>query len=151
MFMGNLVHRAGFSFMSEQGRRENRRVIRLSLDKPLKVLLTSIGGTVRYEMQTRNVSYTGFFLDFEKPGRFPFTPASIMEIWLDIGDQTLFFNGKMVRKVMPGEPGSDITGPGIAVRIVQIDTKTENALKEFVDKSVETSEEVGGPPQSKTA
>jgi hypothetical protein len=138
--------------MSEQGRRENRRVIRLALEKPLKVLLTSIGGTVRYEMQTRNVSYTGFFLDFEKPGRFPFTPASIMEIWLDIGDQTLFFNGKMVRKVMPGEPGSEITGPGIAVRIVQIDTKTENALKEFVDKSVDTSEEVGGPaPQPKSA
>lgn len=126
--------------MSEQGRRENRRVIRLSLQKPLKVLLTSIGGTVRYEMQTRNVSYTGFFLDFEKPGRFPFTPASIMEIWLDIGDQTLFFNGKMVRKVMPGEPGSDITGPGIAVRIVQIDTKTENALKEFVDKSIQVDD-----------
>ena len=137
--------------MSEQGRRENRRVIRLALQKPLKVLLTSIGGTVRYEMQTRNVSYTGFFLDFEKPGRFPFTPASIMEIWLDIGEQTLFFNGKMVRKVMPGEPGSDITGPGIAVRIVQIDTKTENALKEFVDKSVESSEEVGGPAPQKSA
>lgn len=142
--------------MSEQGRRENRRVIRLSLQKPLKVLLTSIGGTVRYEMQTRNVSYTGFFLDFEKPGRFPFTPASIMEIWLDIGDQTLFFNGKMVRKVMPGEPGSEVTGPGIAVRIVQIDTKTENALKEFVDSSVEKSEvseaaEVPPPPTTKTA
>lgn len=150
MFIGDWSIERGFSFMSEQGRRENRRVIRLSLDKPLKVLLTSIGGTVRYEMKTRNVSYTGFFLDFEKPGRFPFTPASIMEIWLDIGDQTLFFNGKMVRKVMPGEPGSEITGPGIAVRIVQIDTKTENALKEFVDKSIETSEEVGGP-QPKTA
>lgn len=126
--------------MTEQTRRENRRVIRVRLDQPLRVHLTSIGGTVRYEMQTRNVSYTGFFLDFEKPGRFPFTPASIMEIWLDLGDQTLFFNGKMVRKVMPGEPGSEVTGPGIAVRIVQIDTKTENLLKEFVDSGIDEQE-----------
>jgi hypothetical protein len=125
----------------EQSRRENRRVIRLRLPKPMKVYLTSLGGTVRYEMQTRNVSYTGFFLDFEKPGRFPFTPASIMEIWLDLDGQTLFFNGKMVRKVMPGEPGSEITGPGIAVRIVQIDTKAENVLKEFVDKMIEIQDE----------
>ncbi len=137
--------------MNDQGRRENRRVIRLRLPKPLKVLLTSIGGTMRYEMQTRNVSYTGFFLDFEKPGRFPFTPASIMEIWLDIGDQTLFFNGKMVRKVMPGEPGSEITGPGIAVRIVQIDTKTENSLKEFVDKSMEAQGPEEDEAKSKSA
>ena len=133
--------------MTEQSRRENRRVIRLKLDKPLKVLLTSIGGTVRYEMQTRNVSYTGFFLDFEKPGRFPFTPASIMEIWLDLGETTLFFNGKMVRKVMPGEPGCEVTGPGIAVRIVQIDTKTENTLKDFVDKNM-GSKEVEEEPRS---
>lgn len=137
--------------MNDQVRRENRRVIRLRLPKPLKVLLTSIGGTMRYEMQTRNVSYTGFFLDFEKPGRFPFTPASIMEIWLDIGDQTLFFNGKMVRKVMPGEPGSEITGPGIAVRIVQIDTKTENSLKEFVDKSMEAQGPEEDEAKSKSA
>ncbi|MCX6116089.1 MAG: PilZ domain-containing protein [Proteobacteria bacterium] len=126
--------------MTEQSRRENRRVIRLKLAKPLKILLTSIGGTVRYEMQTRNVSYTGFFLDFEKPGRFPFTPASIMEIWLELGDQTLFFNGKMVRKVMPGDPGCEVTGPGIAVRIVQIDSKTENLLKDFVDKHLDQQE-----------
>lgn len=103
---------------------------------------------MRYEMQTRNVSYTGFFLDFEKPGRFPFTPASIMEVWLDIGDQTLFFNGKMVRKVMPGEPGSDITGPGIAVRIVQIDTKTENSLKEFVDRVIDQQPPVEDEPKT---
>ncbi|MCX6125907.1 MAG: PilZ domain-containing protein [Proteobacteria bacterium] len=126
--------------MSEQLKRENRRVLRLKLDQPLKVLLTSLGGTVRYEMQTRNVSYTGFFLDFEKPGRFPFTPASIMEIWLDLGTETLFFNGKMVRKVMPGEPGSEVTGPGIAVRIIQIETKTESALKEFVDRALDAQE-----------
>jgi hypothetical protein len=94
-----------------------------------------MGADVRYDLWTRNVSYTGFFLDFEKPGRFPFTPASIMEIWLELEPgHTIFFNGKMVRKVMPGEPGSELTGSGIAVRIIQMDPKTEHALKDFIDR-----------------
>ena len=126
--------------MSE-ARRENRRVIRLKLEQPRKVVISSLGGTVKYELQTRNVSYTGFFLDFEKPGRFPFTPASIMEIWLELEPgNTVFFNGKMVRVVMPGEPGCEVTGPGIAVRIVQADTKSENILKDFIDKMVDSKE-----------
>lgn len=124
--------------MSEQSKRENRRVIRLILPQPLRVRISSMGGTVQYDMQTRNISHTGFFLDFEKPGRFPFTPASIMEIWLETTDgQVLFFNGKMVRKVMQGEPGSEVTGPGIAVRIVQIDAKTEHRLRDFVDAKIQ--------------
>ncbi len=122
--------------MSE-GRRENRKMVRLILDHPLKVSIGSLGAEVRYDLKTRNVSYTGFFLDFEKPGRFPFTPASIMEIWIDLEpNNRIFFNGKMVRKVMPGDPGSEITGPGIAVRIIQMDSKTEHQLKEFIDRKI---------------
>ena len=122
--------------MSE-GRRENRKMVRLILDYPLTVSIGSLGADIRYELQTRNVSYTGFFLDFEKPGRFPFTPASIMEIWIELEkNERIFFNGKMVRKVMPGEPGSEITGPGIAVRIIQMDSKTEHKLKEFIDRKI---------------
>lgn len=130
-------------------RRENRKMVRVILDRPLTVSISSLGADVRYELQTRNVSYTGFFLDFEKPGRFPFTAASIMEIWieLDHGDR-IFFNGKMVRKVMPGDPGSEITGPGIAVRIVQMDSKTELKLKEFVDRKIAEKQQVAA---SKTA
>jgi hypothetical protein len=122
--------------MSE-GRRENRKMVRLILDQPLSVSISSLGADVRYDLQTRNVSYTGFFLDFEKPGRFPFTAASIMEIWIELeAGNRIFFNGKMVRRVMPGEPGSEITGPGIAVRIIQMDSKTEHQLKEFIDRKV---------------
>jgi hypothetical protein len=136
--------------MSEHSKRENRKVTRLILDKPLNVKLSSIGATVAYDMQTRNISYTGFFLDFEKPGRFPFTPASIMEVWLETSEgETLFFNGKMVRKVMPGEPGSEVTGPGIAVRIVQIETKVETALKEYIDRKI--AEEETSKPNKKIA
>ena len=102
---------------------ENRKMVRLILDHPLTVSIASLGADVRYELKTRNVSYTGFFLDFEKPGRFPFTAASIMEIWIELEkDERIFFNGKMVRKVMPGDPGSEITGPGIAVRIIQMES-----------------------------
>lgn len=120
-----------------EGRRENRKMVRLILDQPLNVSIGSLGADIRYDLRTRNVSYTGFFLDFEKPGRFPFTPASIMEIWIDLEPgNRIFFNGKMVRKVMPGDPGSDITGPGIAVRIVQMDPKTEHQLKEFIDRKI---------------
>ena len=136
--------------MSE-GKRENRKMVRLLLEGPLAVSIGSLGADVRYELQTRNISYTGFFLDFEKPGRFPFTMASIMEIWIELEkDQRIFFNGKMVRKVMPGEPGSEITGPGIAVRIIQMDTKTENRLKEFIDRMV-AEKQAKVPPPPKTA
>jgi hypothetical protein len=118
-------------------RRENRKMVRLILDHPLTVSIASLGADVRYELKTRNVSYTGFFLDFDKPGRFPFTAASIMEVWLELDEgERIFFNGKMVRKVMPGEPGSEITGPGIAVRIIQMDSKTELKLKEFIDRKL---------------
>jgi hypothetical protein len=111
--------------------------VRLILDLPLTVSIASLGADVRYELKTRNVSYTGFFLDFEKPGRFPFTAASIMEIWIELdAGERIFFNGKMVRKVMPGEPGSEVTGPGIAVRIIQMDSKTEQKLKEFIDRKL---------------
>lgn len=122
--------------MSEM-RRENRKMVRLILDRPLSVSISSLGADVSYDLQTRNVSYTGFFLDFEKPGRFPFTAASIMEIWLELDPgERIFFNGKMVRKVMPGEPGAEITGPGIAVRIIQMDSKTEQKLKDFIDRRI---------------
>jgi hypothetical protein len=134
--------------MSE-GRRENRKMVRLMLDHPLTVSIASLGADVRYELRTRNVSYTGFFLDYEKPGRFPFTPSSIMEIWIELEkDSRIFFNGKMVRKVMPGEPGSEITGPGIAVRIVQMDTKTEQKLKEFIDRKIVERQLATHPPKT---
>jgi len=127
--------------------KENRRNARVFLEQPLKVVMGSIGADVRYELMTRNLSVTGFFLDFDKPGRFPFTPASIMEIWLELGkDETIFFNGKMARVVHPNEMHSDGIGPGIAVKIVQINAENERVLKEFVKlnslKSQENDEEV---------
>ena len=116
-------------------RKESRKNGRIKLGHELRVVIRSIGAEVRYDMVSRNISHTGFFLDFEKPGRFPFTAASIMEIWLELeAGNTIFFNGKMARVVFPGDEAAKETGPGIAVRIVQIDTKNEKALFDFLDR-----------------
>ncbi len=115
-------------------KKENRKVPRIRIEKPLKVVMGSIGASVRYEMTTRNVSTTGFFLEFDKPGRFPFSPSSIMEVWLELeAGLTIFFNGKMARVVYPEESQAKETGPGIAVRIVQIDKENEEKLIKFVE------------------
>ncbi len=114
--------------------RENRRVVRVRLERGLKVVMGSIGTHIRYDLLTRNVSVNGFFLDFEKPGRFPFTPASIMEVWLELEPGvTIFFNGKMARVVYPEDPAAADTGPGIAIKIVQIDSENEKVLRQFVE------------------
>lgn len=111
------------------GSRENRKVQRILLDTPLKVVLCSIGANVRYELTTRDISFTGFFLEFDSPGRFPFNQSSIMEVWLELDQKhRIFFNGKMARVVLPGSSGQS----GIAIRIVQIDKDAENTLIQFV-------------------
>ena len=122
--------------------RENRRTQRIVLKTPLSVVMGSIGSTMRYDMKTRNISTNGFFLDFEKPGRFPFTPSSIMEVWLELEPKvTIFFNGKMARVVYPEDvkPNDTTGGPGIAIKIVQIDKDNENTLREFIEKMTPTS------------
>ncbi len=119
--------------MSNHQQRENRKVKRVKLEKPMKVVMGSIGSTVRYDLLTRNVSINGFFLDFEKPGRFPFTPESIMEVWLELPtNHTVFFNGKMARVVKATDPSAMETGPGIAIKIVQIDKDNDDKLRSFI-------------------
>ena len=116
------------------GNRDNRFVARIHLREALTVVMGSIGSDVRYQLKTRNISNSGFFLDFEKPGRFPFTPASIMEVWMELEEgKTIFFNGKMARVVYPQDEGAQVSGPGIAIRIVQIETEQEKRLCDFIE------------------
>lgn len=129
---------------SKNQKRENRKNTRIQLEAPLRVVIGSIGANVRYEMVTQNISLNGFFLDFDKPGRFPFNPASIMEVWLELSPgNTIFFNGKMARVVKNAETTS---GTGIAIKIVQIDKENEVALRDFVldrhDKAAHKSSNV---------
>ena len=94
---------------------------------------------------TRDISNNGFFLDFEKPGRFPFTPSSIMEVWMAIGnDETIFFNGKMARVVYPTDEAAKVTGPGIAIRIIQIEPQEEQDLIDFISKKLDEQEQERG-------
>ncbi len=121
--------------------RENRRYGRVIIEKGLRVAMRSIGSETSYNMETRNVSDTGFFLRFEKPGRFPFTPSSIMEVWLTLEEgSTIFFNGKMTRVVYPEEAVSLETEPGIAIKIIQIEQEEENVLREFIRKKAVENE-----------
>ncbi len=131
-------------------RREHRRVVRLITEHPLRVVIGSIGNEIRYEMVTRNVSYTGFFLRFDKPGRFPFTPASILDVWLELEQHKfLFFNGKMARIVYPEDATASENGPGIAIRIVQITAEADHVLKTFIDQEIRKQKE-NPPPVDKT-
>ncbi len=126
--------------------RENRRYGRVIIENGLRVSMRSIGSEASYNMETRNVSDTGFFLRFEKPGRFPFTPSSIMEVWLTLEEgSTIFFNGKMTRVVHPEEAVSSDAEPGIAVKIIQIEKDEENILREFIRKKAMENESKGKP------
>ncbi|MDE3269587.1 MAG: PilZ domain-containing protein [Pseudomonadota bacterium] len=117
--------------------RDNRRFSRVTVDNSLRVEMNSVGSDIKYMMETKDISDTGFFLDFEHPGRFPFTPMSIMEIWLELeAENKIFFNGKMTRVVFPDAN----TRPGIAIRIVQIDSGAETTLREFIKKTVLSNE-----------
>lgn len=121
--------------------RENRRTVRINLKNPLKVIMGSIGSAVRYDLMTKDISNKGFFLAFEKPGRFPFTPSSIMEIWMELeASNTIFFNGKMARVVYPDDPEAQKNGPGIAVKIVQIEPEEEKKLTDFMDRKLASNE-----------
>lgn len=123
------------------GGRENRRTVRVILKNQLKVIMGSIGSNVRYDLLTKDISNKGFFLDFEKPGRFPFTPSSIMEIWMELEPSlTIFFNGKMARVVYPSDSEAAKSGPGIAVKIIQIDADQEKNLVDFIQRKLAQNE-----------
>lgn len=125
-------------------KRENRKTSRIRLDRELPVVLCSIGSQAKYELWTRDISYNGFFLEFDKPGRFPFNEASIMEVWLKLTEEnTIFFNGKMARVVKAGNRSAIDGGSGIAIKIVQISPADESKLKEFIDLS--STQNAGSP------
>ncbi len=107
----------------------------MRLKDPMAVTINSMGDSVAYETSTRNLSQTGFFLEFDRPSRFPFSAASILEVRLQFPDQSsIFFNGKVARVVNADDASAKETGTGIGIKIVQIDAKSENALRAFLDR-----------------
>ncbi len=121
--------------------RENRKNGRLRLSKSVRVIIGSIGAQIRYEVQSRDVSNTGFFLEFESPGRFPFNQSSILEVWAELEpERTIFFNGKMARVVPKEHAVMADTGAGIAIKIVLIDRDNERVLQDFIDKKISDGE-----------
>ena len=118
--------------------RENRRGERLLLDEKRSVVIAPIGSDIRYRLDTRNVSDKGLFLEHENPGRFPFTEASLMEVWFDVGaDDLVFFNAKMIRQINKTDDESSLWGTGIAIKVIQISKENEERLGAYLDKEVE--------------
>lgn len=117
------------------GGRELRRNTVLTLDKSVQVILGSIGSDVRYDLETKEISSKGFFLETKQPRRFPFTMSSIIEVWIEIGSGSLvFFNGKVSKVVDPESSETQQNEkPGIAVRIIQIEPDEEKRLNEFIN------------------
>jgi len=124
--------------MLPKKKKESRNKIRVFLKVPLKVTLGSIGSQVHYKTETYDISENGFFLDFKKPGKFPFNEASIIEAWLDLGNgESIFFNAKMARKVYPEQVKSTRQSSGIAIRIIQIEKQTFQALRTYIKETLE--------------
>ena len=114
--------------------RENRKVQRILLDQPLKVVLCSIGAEVIRVDNQKRLQYW-FFLEFDSSGRFPFNQSSIMEVWMELDEsKSIFFNGKMARVV---HRQSNEDEAGIAIRIVQIDKENEDLLIQFVSENTD--------------
>ncbi|MFK7873375.1 MAG: PilZ domain-containing protein [Oligoflexales bacterium] len=121
---------------SSANKRENRVNHRVFLKTPIPVEIGSIGSTVRYTLETRDISDRGFFLDFERPGRFPFNPASILEVWLHLTpDEVIFFNGKMARVVYPADEKGHLTQPGIAITLVQMELDQKEKYMKYLAES----------------
>ncbi len=127
--------------MSVQSR-ESRKMKRVRLGRPMRVVIASIGAQVRYETTARDVSHTGFFLEFDSPARFPFNQSSILEVWAELEpDSAIFFNGKMARIVPKENAVVQETEAGIAIKIVQIDRDNEKILQDFIDRKIQESPE----------
>ncbi|MCX6127950.1 MAG: PilZ domain-containing protein [Proteobacteria bacterium] len=121
--------------MSAQSSRESRKVKRIRLERPMRVIIGSIGAHIRYETTARDISHNGFFLEFDSPARFPFNQSSILEVWAELEpDQGIFFNGKMARLVVKENAVVQDTEAGIAIKIVLIDRDNEKILMEFIDR-----------------
>lgn len=128
--------------MSAPANRDSRKVKRVRLERPMRVVISSIGALVRYETSARDISHTGFFLEFDSPARFPFNASSILEVWAELEpDCAIFFNGKMARVVGKENAVVQETEAGIAIKIVLIDRDNEKILQDFITRK--TSDQPG--------
>ena len=119
--------------------RDNKRIQRVFSQKPLRVLISSIGSDVKYELSTQNLSTQEIFLNFDKPGRLPFTKASILEVWIELSSKKiLFFNGKIARIVFSEDEDASTFGPGLGIRIILASDDNQETFDTFLDDNSET-------------
>lgn len=111
--------------------RNNQRYV---LNRPLEVIIRSIGAECQYNLRALDISQSGLFLEFLNPGRFPFGASSILEIWLALPGELepVFFNGKVARIVHKPINESEIV-PGIGIRIVQMEKTHSKRLFHYLN------------------
>jgi hypothetical protein len=120
--------------------RDGRQERRIMLSNPLNVIISSIGSDVRYQFKSRDISVSGMFLKFDDPNRLPFNPSSILEVWVELGDNVIFCNAKIVRVVYPDDELNKLYGPGIAIRIIEMPLKDIDLLNSYLSDYISTQE-----------
>lgn len=132
---------------------EPRSNAHLLLKKPLHIIMGSIGSDIRYDLETKDITTKGFFIESEHPGRFPFTTSSIVEVWIEIEEGTMIFlNAKIARIVFPDEIRSrDEEAPGFLFRVVQIEPEEEKRLGDFLLKRIEELESAEGASSAESS
>ena len=117
----------------EKTSKENRKRHRLRLNKPLRVLVSSLGSDVQYDLVTHDLSLGGFFLDFESPMKFPFLSSSILEVCIVLDNhEDIYFLGKIARVVYANDTEAN-QRKGIAVSIILIENTFKDYLKKFIE------------------
>lgn len=112
-----------------------KRQTSLNQDKALNVIIGSIGSDIRYDLETKDVTTKGFFLNSDQPSRFPFTISSIVEVWLELeSNNFVFFNCKIAKITTIEEAETSGESPGIFFRTIQIDSEEENKLNKFLEQ-----------------
>ena len=106
----------------------------------MNVIISSIGSDLRYEFKTRDLSVGGMFLKFADPNRLPFTSSSLLEVWVELGNEIIFCNAKIVRVVHPKDEISKLYGSGVAIRVVEIQQRDSELLSKYLSDYISEQE-----------
>ena len=114
-------------------RDQRQQQSKIDTGKLLRVVVSSIGSDIKYELETHTVSRQGIFLTFKDPRRFPFTSSSILEVTLYLSDtETIFFNGKVSQIVYKEDAAPGGAEAGIGLRVVQISSKDQAMFDSYL-------------------
>lgn len=119
---------------------EKRRMIRIQVKRQLRAYIKSVGSHVKHEFETIDVSVNGLLLHSPRTRRYPFSEATLLEVWLQLDDEdktVIFFNAKVARSF---EDKKDDGRLNFGLRIIQIEKGQEERLVRYIDENRSDSE-----------